>query len=217
MACCSHCAAKTHFDAKTAEGDLRRYTRRGADAVTKLMLSELRQRPMQGRDLLDVGAGIGVISAELAQSGVIKATVVEASPAYLDVARQEARGHYREGFTDFVLGDFAMIAATLPDADVVTLGRVVCCYPDAATLLDGAAARTRRLLAFTYPRYRWYVRAVTQLRNFWRRLTGSAFRTYVHVPARMARVLESAGLIRVVQKGTPVWMLDVYERAQNKD
>jgi hypothetical protein len=44
-----------------------------------------------------------------------------------------------------------VIAGTLPDADVVTLDRVVCCYPDPEALL-GAAAKTRQVLAFTYPR-----------------------------------------------------------------
>jgi hypothetical protein len=41
---------------------------------------------------------------------------------------------------------------------VVTLDRVVCCYPDAETLLRAAAQRARKLVAFTYPRDRWYVR-----------------------------------------------------------
>src|SRR5262249_20213355 len=125
MACCAHCrAADTQFDARRAERDLRQYKRRGVDAVTKLMLSELQRRPMSGCGLLDVGAGIGVISSEMAATGIVKATIVEASPAYLDVARYVVRNRYQDGFTQFVLGDFAAVAASLPDADAVTLGRV---------------------------------------------------------------------------------------------
>ena len=216
MSCCAHCcAAQTKFDSKRAAHDLRQYKRHGADAVTQLILAELQRRPLKGSDLLDVGAGIGVIGAELAKSGMVKATVVEASPAYLDVARQEVGSRYREGLAQFVLGDFASLAATLGDADVVTLGRVVCCYPDADALLQGAAARTRRVLAFTYPRDRWFVRAGNALRNFWKQLRGSAFRTYVHAPKRMQSVVETAGLVRVAQKETFTWMLDVYERQTN--
>jgi len=215
MACCAHCrAADTQFDARRAERDLRQYKRRGVDAVTKLMLSELQRRPMPGCGLLDVGAGIGVISSEMAATGIVKATIVEASPAYLDVARRVVRSRYRDGFTQFVLGDFAVVAASLPDADAVTLGRVVCCYPDAETLLQLAAARTRRILALTYPRYRWYVRAGNMLQNLWRRFRGSAFRTFVHLPKRMEEVLKAGGLVRVAQKGTLLWMLEVYERPQ---
>lgn len=211
MSCCSPgCVA--FFDAKTAKRDLRRYQRKGADPVTRLMLSELGHRYLRDRDLLDIGAGIGVIASEMAERGIVRATVIEASPAYLEVARQEVGSRYREGFTRFVMGDFAAIAEDVADADVVTLGRVVCCYPDAEALLREAAVRTRRVLAFTYPRDRWYVRAVNALQNLWRKVRGSAFQTFVHVPKQMERTLEGAGLVRVAQKGTAVWVLDVYER-----
>jgi len=182
------------------------------DAVTGLLVAELQQRALQGHDLLDIGAGIGVIAAEMAMSGMAKATVVEASPAYLDVARRKVGSIYAHGHAQFILGDFALISGTLADADVVTLGRVVCCYPDAETLLQQAATRTRRMLAFTYPRDRWFVRAATWLENCWRRLRGNAFRTYVHLPRQMEAVLETAGLVRIAQRATSVWMLDVYER-----
>lgn len=211
MSCCAQCCA-IQFDTKRANSDLRRYQRKGADAVTRLMLSELRHWYLCNLGLLDIGAGIGVIASEMAKSGVVRATVVEASPAYLDVAQREVSSRYKEGYTRFVMGDFAAIADDVADADVVTLGRVVCCYPDAGALLREAALRTRRILAFTYPRDRWYVRALNAFVNFWRRVRGSAFQTFVHVPRQMERTVEEAGLVRVAQKGTAVWMLDVYER-----
>jgi len=180
MVCCTgYCAAEAQFNHKVAERDLRRYRRRGADATTRLMLAELRRWPLEGRRLLDVGGGIGVISKELAGTGVASATIVEASPAYLEVARREAGSQYGTRPTQFILGDFAVIADTLPDADVVTLDRVVCCYPDAEALLRQAAERARQLLAFTYPRDRWYVRTLIVLENLWLRLTGEEFRAFV--------------------------------------
>jgi ubiquinone/menaquinone biosynthesis C-methylase UbiE len=134
MACCNgYCAAEAQFDSKVAERDLRRYRRRGADATTRLILAELRRCPLEGRRLLDVGGGIGVISCELADTRLASASIVEASPAYLEIARREVGLKYESRPTQFVLGDFALIASTLPDADVVTLDRVVCCYPDADT------------------------------------------------------------------------------------
>jgi len=153
-----------------------------------------------------------VISSKLASTGVATATVVEASSAYLEVARHEVGSRYGTRRTHFLLGDFAAIAATLSDADVVTLDRVICCYPDAEALLRGAAVRARRLLAFTYPRHRWYMRALTALQNFWRRLTGNEFRTFVHSPQQMGAVLENAGLVRAARHLTAAWVLDLYRR-----
>jgi 2-polyprenyl-3-methyl-5-hydroxy-6-metoxy-1,4-benzoquinol methylase len=212
MACCTGYCAAEQFGPKRAKRDLRRYRRRGADKTTRLLLAELRRWPLEGRHLLDVGGGIGVISSELADSGVANAAMVEASPAYLEVARREVGLKYGSRPSQFVLGDFAVIAGTLPDADVVTLDRVVCCYPDADALLVSAAARTRQVLAFTYPRDRWYVRTMFALGNFWLRLTGKKFRAFVHAPERMAAVLESSGLLRATQRVTLVWMLDLYHR-----
>jgi 2-polyprenyl-3-methyl-5-hydroxy-6-metoxy-1,4-benzoquinol methylase len=216
MVCCSgYCAAVAQFNHKVAERDLRRYRRRGADATTRLMLAELRRWPLEGRRLLDVGGGIGVISRELADTGVASATIVEASSAYLEVARREAGSQDGSRPTHFILGDFAVIADTLPEADVVTLDRVVCCYPDAEALLQQAAGRARQLLAFTYPRDRWYVRALIGLENFWRRLTGKEFRAFIHGPGRMGAVLEAAGLVRHARRDTSVWRLDLYRRGRD--
>jgi len=98
---------------------------------------------------------------------------------------------------------------------VVTLDRVVCCYPDAEALLRQAAGRARQLLAFTYPRDRWYVRIVFALENIWLRLTGKSFRTFVHPPERMGTVLEAAGLVRATRRETLVWTLDFYRRGRD--
>ena len=198
-----------------AERDLRRYRRHGADATTRLLLTELRRWPLEGRRLLDVGGGIGVISKELADAGIASATIVEASPAYLEVARREVGSQYGSRPTQFILGDFAVIAGTLADADVVTLDRVVCCYPDAEALLQQAAGRARQLLAFSYPRDRWYVRTLIVVENFWRRLTGKEFRAFVHAPARMGAVLESAGLVPATRRETFVWTFELYRRGRD--
>jgi hypothetical protein len=141
----------------------------------------------------------------------------EASPAYFEVAGNDVESRYGSRSTQFVVGDFVAIAPALSDADVVTLDRVVCCYPDAEDLLHGAAQRARRLLAFTYPRNRWYVRVFIALENFWRRLRGNPFRAFLHPPERMHAVLEIAGFVHAGRKGTAFWMVDLYHREVARD
>ncbi len=68
------------------------------------------------------------------------------------------------------------------------------------------------MLAFTYPRNRWYVWTMFALGNLGLRLTGKKFRAFVHAPERMAAVLEASGLVRATQRETLVWMLDLYHR-----
>jgi magnesium-protoporphyrin O-methyltransferase len=212
MNCCpSASPVAVQFDRRIAERDLRRYRRRGPDSTTRLLLSELRRWPLAGAEVLDIGGGIGVIGVELAS--VLRSAIhVEAAPAYLDVARRELTQHLGADRARFLQGDFVSIADTVPRADVVTLDRVVCCYPDVSALLRQAAAKARRLLAFSYPRARWYVRLVVWLQNQWRQVTGNPYRGFVHPPRRMAEDLERAGLLHSSRCGTMTWIVDVYRR-----
>ena len=213
MTCCTgHCAAASFFDPKVAQRDLRRYQRRGPDAWTRALLAELRRQPLQGLHLLDVGGGIGVIALELADTGLARVTLADASPAYLEVARRQVTSRYGARPSHFVLGDFAETATNLPDADVVTLDRVVCCYPNVDALLWAASARARHLIAFTYPRDRWYVRMVIALENFWYRLTRNPFRAFIHSPRHMASLLEAGGFVRAAHRESLAWSLDLFHR-----
>jgi SAM-dependent methyltransferase len=213
MTCCTGpCAAAAQFDPKMAECDLRRYQRHGPDTSTRMLLSELRRWPLEGLHLLDVGGGIGVIAAELANAGLASVTLADASPAYLEVARRHVAPRYTSRPAQFILGDFAVTADSLPDADIVTLDRVVCCYPDVDALLRGAAAWARRMVAFTYPRDKWFVRAAIALENSWYRLRGNPFRAFVHSPERMASVLEAAGFVRAARQAKLQWAFDLYRR-----
>lgn len=214
MSCCTrYCAAEEEFDRKRAESDLRHYRQRGADGITRILLQELTRFQFQDKQLLDIGCGIGIVSLELAANGLAGATLVEASRAYLETAQQEVKSRYAPRPTQFHLGDFALIADTLPDADVVTLDRVVCCYPDAKALLQTAAARTRDVLAFTYPRDRWYNHAYVALQNLPRRMRGSPFRVLVHPVQEMCATLENAGLTHTAHRETLVWAMDLYRRS----
>jgi magnesium-protoporphyrin O-methyltransferase len=215
MDCSAHCAATDRlFGAKAAEADLRRYRRKGPDPSTRLMLEELRRWPIDGVTLLDIGGGIGVLGLELLAAGARRVVQVEASTASLAAAQRQV---VERGWGDrlqAVHGDFAALTEPLDPTDIVTLDRVVCCYPDYERLLARASGCARAALALSYPRDRWYVRVVFALEDLWRRISRSAFRTFVHPSARLAAVLERSGLRRVSRRGTAVWAVDLYRREE---
>lgn len=213
MTSCHCCAADQEFSSTVAARDLRRFQRRGPDAATCQLVDAVAEaRLADAPTLLDVGGGIGAIHHLLLDRGFARATHVDASSAYLAAAAGEAR---RLGHADrvaFQHADFRSAAAQVTAADVVTLDRVVCCDPDFAGLLGAAADHARRLLAFTYPRRRWPIRAVISASNGWRRLIGRPFRVYSHSPSAMRSVLERRGLRRRWTGGTWVWAAEVFER-----
>lgn len=210
--CAGYAAAERQFGPDVAQRDIERYHRKGPDATTRLLLGSVRDGMPPGGSLLDIGGGVGVVSFELLAGGLTRATLVEASPSYLDAALQEAE---RRGSADrvcFIAGDFTSLTSGIDAADIVTMHRVICCYPDYVTLLSEAARRCRRVLAFSYPRDRWYVRAWLGFENLRRRVFRNPFRTFVHSPQAMAAILRDAGLQRISRRHTAVWCVDVYGR-----
>ena len=217
MNCCPHCEdARGVFCPERAEADLRRYRRKGPDPSTRLMLEELRRLPLEGTTLLDVGGGIGVLGLELLAAGAHRVVQVEASDAYLEVSQRQFKERGWGDRVQAVAGDFAALGEQADVVDLVTLDRVVCCYPNYEALLGRACNHAGKVLALSFPRNRWYVRASISLENLWRRLRGSSFRAFVHPPRRLAAVMECSGLRRVAQRGTAFWVVEVYHREEDR-
>ena len=206
MCACSECEAiDQHFGLARAADELATYARRGPTGTTRLILRALGELPLQADSLLDIGAGVGVLHHELLNAGVRSAVHVEAAHAYVDAARAESvrRGHAER--VRFLHGDFLAFAPSLDSADLVTLDRVVCCYPEVEPLVRASVAKARRYYAISYPHDRWYVRAYTTWQNLRRRRGGNPFRTFVHPPARIRALLEEGGLRPLQRRRTLVW------------
>src|SRR5262245_44151701 len=217
MDCCSgglrYPAAERQFGAEVATRDLTRYRRKGPDAASRLLLTSLGDHIRRGDSVLDVGAGVGVLGFELLSMGAGTATLVDASPSYLEAAGREADQRHIKDRVQLVAGDFAGVGGSVPPADVVTMHRVVCCYPDYASLLETAATHARCFLAFSFPRDRWHIHGWLSIDNIRRRVLGNGFRVYVHPPAAMERALLDKGFKRVARSVTFVWSIDVYQRS----
>jgi predicted RNA methylase len=212
---CSHCEVTgKQFDPAIARADLKRYRRRGPDAVTRRLIGLVEKAELApGSTLLDIGGGIGAIHHHLLDHGVERVLHVDASDSYLAAAREESErlGHAER--VTFRHADFRSTAQAVGLVDAVTLDRVVCCDPDFASLLRAAADCSRRLLAFSFPRRNWLSRAMAESGNRWRGLWGNEFRVYIHPPEGMVTVLQRAGLALRAEAGTIAWRVMLFERS----
>jgi SAM-dependent methyltransferase len=215
MACsCSSPVAATsrHFDEKRVRKELTRYRRAGPGATTRGLLSQLLPAAAPSATVLDIGSGIGAVSLGLLEAGARHATCIDMSPASLSANAEEAERRGMAERIDRIEGDFVTIAEGLPLADVVVLDRVVCCYPAYAPLLEQAAAHSRRLVALSYPRDRWWVRLALGIENAWRALRGNDFRAFVHRPAAIADVLRARGFRVARTASILAWQMELYVR-----
>jgi len=213
----SSCAnpCESQFDRKRAARELESYRADGpSNATTRALIRLLGRASAAGSTVLDIGGGVGAIQYDLLEAGAREVTAVDASSAYQQAARAEAERRGVSARIDFRLGDFVALAPEVAAADIVTLDRVVCCYSDMDRLVRLSAERCRRLYGLSYPRYRWPVRAVVAIENFFRRLFGNPFRSFVHSPAEMDRLLTGLGLTRTSAVRTFAWEIAIYVRGE---
>lgn len=212
MSCCRCEGLESQFDRETAERELRRFRRRGPIRSTQLLIDGLRGAGVGGASLIDIGGGVGAIHHTLLDAGAASAAQVDISPEYIKAARDEAarRGHGDR--VSFIHGDFVQLAAELPDADIVTLDRVICCYPDMPALVGAAADRARRLIGAVYPPDTWWTRIGVRAVNALMRLRRSEFRVYMHSPSDIDDVLQRRGFDCVTRRRTMLWQIAIYER-----
>lgn len=187
-----------------------RYRRMGPDAMQRNMLEQLEAMGLSGRTLLDIGCGVGVLHQALLERGAERALGIDLAPKMLDYARERARAVALEGKVEYRLGDFVEMEAELDPADLTLLDKVVCCYPDAESMLETAARHTRVALALVYPRRHWLGLLSNRVWNLAYRVLGSDFRSYVHDPGAVHRWLEGCGLRRVFSRDNLMWHTQVY-------
>jgi 2-polyprenyl-3-methyl-5-hydroxy-6-metoxy-1,4-benzoquinol methylase len=215
VGCCSHCEdASDVFNKRAARRDLRRYRSRGPSGTTRLLLDALLAQRSGDQTLLDVGGGVGAIPHELLGAGFSRAVQVDASAAYLEVSSQEAERRGLRGRIDYHKGDFVELSSGLAAADVVTLDRVICCYPDVERLVTSSAAKAQHLYGVVLPRERIITRVGTLLANTWFRLRGSAFRTYLHPQEQVEGILHRCGFRRTSFTHSFLWQVATYERTE---
>ena len=212
MVNCQCAGYDSQFGAEHAKKDLARYHRKGPDKTTRLLIDALQAKGVEGASVLDVGAGIGVVHHELLAAGARAAVHVDATAANILAAEHETTRNGHRGQVTFIQGDFVALANEIPAADIVTLDRVICCYPDMQSLVGASAAKARRLYGAVYPRERWFIKVWLSFDNWFRRVRGNPFRSYVHPVAAIDAAVGRQGLRRATLHETFVWRVAVYSR-----
>jgi Methyltransferase domain len=202
------------YDEKIAASDLRKYRENGPKPWTQALLDALKAEGVEGATVLNIGGGIGAIQDELLAAGASHATMIEASPAYLEAAREEGKRRSIHERVTYMQGDFLDLEHSVPSADIVTLERVLNVYPDWEQLARDSARHAQRLYGVVVPREGLFVRGVISLINLRLRLQGKRLRAHA-VPADVLRqILKGEGFSpSFTQTIGPAWLVAVYRRS----
>lgn len=215
MSCCGHCQdAGDFFNDRTAKRELKKYRRRGPEKSTRLLIESIPDQAAENSTLLDIGGGIGAIQFELFRKGLHHSINVDASQAYQAVSKKEAAKRKLSEKTDYHFGDFTEVAPALSKADIVTLDKVICCYPDMDLLLKTSLEKTGSYYGLIFPRENLFTRIGFKLVNFWFKIRRSEFRTYLHPHDKVEEVIRSYGFREKKQEKTILWRVLLYEKTE---
>ena len=214
MNCCQCQGIETYYNRKTVAKDLEKYRKDGPDKTTRILIDVLKAEDIKGSTLLDIGGGVGAIQHELLTAGVSKAINVEASKAFIEAAKEESE---RQGHADRVNhyhGNFVDLASSIPQADIVTLDKVICCYHDVQALVGLSSSLARRFYGVIYPEDTWRSKIEFALENFVHWIQRSSFRVFVHPTMVIDTMLRENGLEQVFYRKAGIWQIVIYSRKE---
>lgn len=212
MPCCHGQNYDSLFDAKIARKELRAYRSKGPRGATARLLQIVKASTPPSPSLLDIGGGVGVIPQEMLKAGASQITSVDASEAYHATTESVAREQGFEKRWNSTKGDFVECSADISPADIVTLDKVICCYPDMPALVGASATKAEKIYGIVIPKDEWWVRSVAKIGNLILKVLRYEFRGYVHRHAAIDAVIEKAGLRKSATASYWFWSIRLYTR-----
>ena len=211
--CCPHSNSANRFFSFFAGRYRKRFEKKGFEPSQKQLLEGLQQAGYEDASILEIGSGVGHLHQTLLEQGAGSAVGIDLASKMICEAQQWANDRGLTDRASYIEGDFMEISEAVKDADVTVLDKVVCCYPDADGLVHESLARTNRVYALTYPRNRWYVRAVMGATAWVMKVMRSDFRSYVHDPELIEKWIRASGFDKVYQNNNLVWLTQVYVKS----
>ncbi len=208
--CCLKRYERT-FDLKLAHRELQSYLKKGVKRSSLPLVRSLSQLPLEGKTLLDIGGGIGILSFELLKKNISRSTHVDISPSNISIFEEETRRRSISDEVQIFQGDFVEVFSEIDTADLVTLDKVICCYEDFEQLVSKSVAKSERWYAISIPRDVWWVRFGLRMARVIQRYRGQLL-PFIHSRAKIEEIIQSHGFEKSHELSKWEWMYLLYEK-----
>ncbi len=213
--CCSPgggCCGTNAFFTRWSRYYARRYRSGGLEPVQKYLLDGIATQPIAGSTVLDIGCGVGSLHLSLLQRGAATSVGIDLSEGMLKEARKFADKLGLSERTEYINGDFAALASSIPESDITVLDKVVCCYEDLRALVTSSTAKTKLVYALSHPKENMLMRGLFKGHTALARMFGWSFHPFWHNWAEMKSLIHSQGFVLAYTRSTVAWQVLVFRR-----
>ncbi|HEY4612739.1 MAG TPA: class I SAM-dependent methyltransferase, partial [Bacteroidota bacterium] len=190
----------------------KQFRKKGLAKEQKLLLEGIHREPLAEKRLLDIGCGVGSLHLTLLKEGAGHAIGVDLAEGMLEKAKGFAADMGVAEKASYVVGDFVQVSASVPDADITMLDKVVCCYENLDLLLVQSTGKTQRVYALTHPRNNFIVKLFFKTHILFTKLVRMKFRPYWHDWVAMRSRIAGLGFELVHESATFSWQVLVFKR-----
>jgi 2-polyprenyl-3-methyl-5-hydroxy-6-metoxy-1,4-benzoquinol methylase len=214
--CCSPgspCNGTNTFFTRWSRYYAKRFRAGGLEPVQKYLLDGIGTEPVTGRSVLDIGCGVGSLHLTLLQRGAATSVGVDLSEGMLREARSFADTLGLSQRTEYLNGDFAVLAPTIPESDITVLDKVVCCYEDLHALVTSSTCKTKRLYALSHPKENIIMKSLFKGHKTLAGIFGWSFHPFWHNWDEMKSLIVSQGFTLTYERSTLAWQVLVFRRS----
>ena len=161
--CCPNNQSTNKFFSFFPKSYRHRFEKKGLQPSQQQLIDGIARANYIEKKLLEIGCGVGHLHQSLLERGALSAVGIELATEMLVEATSWAKQRGLDKKTNYLEGEFIELASTVETADIVIMDKVVCCYPDADSLIHRSLEKCRETIALTYPRKTWYTRFGTKV------------------------------------------------------
>ncbi|MBI3585865.1 MAG: methyltransferase domain-containing protein [Ignavibacteriales bacterium] len=217
MACCCESNASTRgtnaFFSRFSKRYAKQFRKKGLEKVQRYLLEGVKRESIQGKNIIDIGCGVGSLHLTLLKEGAAQSVGIDISEGMIDQAKKFSSELGVQEKTQYVLGDFVQLADSLHESDITMLDKVVCCYEDLDSLVQTSTAKTKTIYALSHPKENFMMEAFFKLQISLGKLFRWKFIPFWHDWQQMRSNIAAQGFNLIYENSTMAWQVLVYKRA----
>jgi SAM-dependent methyltransferase len=191
------------------------YKSEGLEKSSAVLLEFLAEKGLSGKTILELGCGPGGFTIECLKKGAARGVGMDLSPEMIKTANELASNLNFQDRAKFIVGNAA--TAEIPSSDIVVMDKMLCCFPDAKSILQNVILASGSGIGFVVPRDQGLFKVPLRIAVFFKDLYDKIRNQnlgwlYLHSLPEIDRILRNAGFTQRQRAVSGFWIVFLYSK-----